>query len=211
MSNQIQERWNRIYKSREMDKLGWYEEKPIPSLNLLSMCNIDKDASILDVGCGATKFIDCLIEQGFKKIIAVDISETALNKLKERLGEEKASLVEFIVDDITQPMHINNLKNIAVWHDRALLHFLLEETQLQAYLTTLKKVVKEEGYVILATFSLKGAKICSGLDVKQYDQNMLREFLGNDFELVEYLEYTYRMPSGETRPYVYTLFQRKRQ
>jgi SAM-dependent methyltransferase len=211
MGNQMKEHWNRVYKTREMDKLGWYEEKPMPSLNLLSRCNIDKDSPILDVGCGATTLIDCLIEQGFKNIIAVDISETALNKLKERLGEEKASLVDFIVDDITQPIHIKNLKNIAVWHDRALLHFLLEETKLQAYLTTLKKVVKEDGYVILATYSLKGAKRCSGLDVKQYDQNMLTEFLGNEFELVEYLEYTYHMPSGETRPYVYTLFQRKRQ
>lgn len=210
MSNQMKEHWNKVYKSREIDKLGWYEDKPIPSLNLLSRCNIDKDDPILDVGCGATTFIDCLIGQGFTNIVAVDISETALNKLKERLGEEKASLVEFIVDDITQPIHINNLKNIAVWHDRALLHFLLEETQLQAYLTTLKKVVKEDGYVIIATFSLKGAKRCSGLDVKQYDQDMLAEFLGNDFELVEYLEYEYHMPSGETRPYVYTLFQRKR-
>lgn len=207
----MKKHWNRVYESRELDKLGWYEEKPIPSLSLLSKCNIDKDDPILDVGCGATMFIDCIIEQGFKNIIAVDISETALNKLKVRLGEEKASLVEFIVDDITQPKRINTLKNIAVWHDRALLHFLLEETQLETYLTTLKKVVKAEGYVIIATFSLLGAKRCSGFDVKQYDHKMLVGFLGKDFELVEYLDYIYQMPSGETRPYLYTLFQRKRQ
>lgn len=210
MSKQMKEHWNRIYESREINKLGWYEEQPIPSLNLLSRCSIDKDDTILDVGCGATTFIDCVIEQGFNNIIAVDISEAALNKLKVRLGEEKGSLVEFIVDDITQPKRINTLKNIAVWHDRALLHFLLEETQLEKYLTTLKHVVKAEGYVIIATFSLKGAKRCSGLDIKQYDQNMLSELLGNDFELIEHLDYIYRMPSGEERPYVYTLFRRKR-
>ncbi|MFQ6062282.1 MAG: hypothetical protein ACE5J9_03795, partial [Methanosarcinales archaeon] len=136
-------------------------------------------------------------------------SEIALNKLKERL-REKASLVKFIVDDITQPTQINNMGNITVWHDRACLHFLLEETQRYAYLTTLKKVVKKGGYVIIATFSLKGAKRCSGLDVKRYDQNMLAEFLGNDFELLKYFEYMYSMPSGEIRPYIYTLFQRKK-
>jgi hypothetical protein len=67
------------------------------------------------VGAGASAFIDYLINQGFSNIIAADISETALNKLKERLGEEKASEVRWIVDDITQPIHIQNLRDISVW------------------------------------------------------------------------------------------------
>jgi hypothetical protein len=76
------------------------------------------------------------------------------------------------------------------------------------YLSTLKKVVKKGGYVIIAAFSLKGAKKCSGLDVKNYDQNMLAKFLGKDFILLEYFDYTYYMPSGKLRPYIYALFQR---
>lgn len=126
MNDNMKKHWNEIYELMEIDELGWYEKNPIPSLNLLSKCNINKDDPILDIGCGATTFIDCLIKQGFRNIIGVDISEIALSKLKARL-KEKASLVKFIVDDITQPVHVNNLRNIAVWHDRALLHFLLEE------------------------------------------------------------------------------------
>jgi hypothetical protein len=112
------------------------------------------------------------------------------------------------VDDITQPAHIQNLRDIAVWHDRAVLHFLLKENQQQMYLSTLKEVIKKDGYVIIAAFSLKGAKKCSGLNVKNYDQNMLAEFLGKDFSLLDYFDYTHYMPSREPRPYVYTLFQR---
>jgi ubiquinone/menaquinone biosynthesis C-methylase UbiE len=162
------------------------------------------------VGAGASTFIDYLINQGYSNIIATDISEIALNKLKERLGNEKASPVRWIVDDITQPAHIQNLRDIAVWHDRAVLHFLLEENQRQMYLSTLKKVIKKDGYVIIAAFSLKGAKKCSGLNVKNYDQNMLAEFLGKDFSLLDYFDYTHYMPSREPRPYVYALFQRNR-
>jgi hypothetical protein len=70
-------------------------------------------------------------------------------------------------------------------------------------------VIKKDGYVIIATFSLKGVKKCAGLDVKNYDHNMLANFLGEDFNLIEYFDYEQYTPSGEIRPYIYTLFQKK--
>jgi ubiquinone/menaquinone biosynthesis C-methylase UbiE len=209
MDNLMKEHWNKIYSSRDVDKLSWYEEIPEPSLRLLSKCHINKDEFILDVGAGASTLIDYLLNQGFNNIIATDISEIALNKLKERLGTEKASKVKWIVDDITQPIYIQNLRDISIWHDRAVLHFLLKENQQQVYLSTLRKVIKKGGYVIIAAFSLEGAKKCSGLDVRNYDQNMLAKFLGEDFRLLEYFDYIYHIPSGEARPYIYTLFQKK--
>ena len=208
MNASMKEHWDEIYAALDVDELTWYEEIPEPSIRLLSKCHIDKDESILDIGAGASTFIDYLVDQGFKNIIAADISKIALNKIKERLGKEKASLVRWIVDDITGPVHIQDLRDIAVWHDRAVLHFLLEENQQKVYLSTLKKVIKKKGYVIIAAFSLKGAKKCTGLDVKNYDQNMLAKFLGEDFKLLEYFDHTYYMPSGQPRPYIYTLFQK---
>jgi SAM-dependent methyltransferase len=208
MNGSMKEHWNEIYAALDEDELTWYEEIPEPSIKLLSKCHINKDESILDVGAGASTLIDYLIDQGFSNIIAADISEIALNKLKERLGEEKASLVRWIVDDITQPIHIQDLRDIALWHDRAVLHFLLEDNQQHMYSSTLKKVIRKGGYVIIAAFSLEGARKCSGLDVKNYDQNMLAKFLGEDFSLLEYFDYTHHMPSGKPRPYIYTLFQK---
>jgi len=164
-----------------------YEEIPEPSIKLLSKCHINEDEPILDVGAGASTFVDYLVNQGFKKHYRYRHKWIALNKLKERLGKEKASSVRWIVDDITQPIHIQNLRDIAVWHDRAVLHFLLEEIEQNMYLSTLKKVIKKGGYVIIAAFSLKGAKKCSGLDVKNYDQNMLAKFLGEDFACLNIL------------------------
>ena len=208
MTGSMKEHWDEIYEALDADELTWYEEIPEASIKLLSKCHIAKHEPILDAGAGASTFIDYLINEGFSNIIAADISEIALDKLKERLGKEKASGVRWIVDDITQPVHIRNLRDIALWHDRAVLHFLLEENEQQMYLSTLKKVIKKGGYVIIAAFSLKGAKKCSGLDVKNYDQKMLAEFLGEDFSLLEYFDYTHYMPSGEPRQYIYTLFQK---
>jgi ubiquinone/menaquinone biosynthesis C-methylase UbiE len=197
MNASMKEHWDEIYEGLDVDELTWYEEIPEPSIRLLSKCQINKDEFILDVGAGASTFIDYLLNQGFKNIIAADISETALNKSKERLGKEKASSVRWVVDDITRPVHIQDMRNITVWHDRAVLHFLLEEKQQKVYLSTLKKVLKNKGYVIIAAFSLKGAKKCTGLDVKNYDQNLLAKFLGEDFKLLEYFDHTYYMPSAE--------------
>ncbi len=89
-----------------------------------------------------------------------------------------------------------------------MLHFLIEEKQQQGYLSTLKKLVKLNGFVIIAVFSLEGAKKCSGLDVKNYDAQMIERFLGEEFKLLKSFPYTYKMPSANLRPYIYTLFQR---
>jgi hypothetical protein len=100
------------------------------------------------------------------------------------------------------------LKNVDLWNDRAVLHFFTEEPQQKAYFDLLKKVVNKNGYVILAEFNLEGAKKCCGLDVFNYNESMLQERLGNDFELLKSFNYTYTQPSGNTREYVYTLFKR---
>ncbi len=205
----MRDHWNRIYSSEPVQLHGWYESRPEPSLKLLEKCDLRMDDPILDVGAGASTFVDCLVEKGFQKIIATDISEIALDQLKTRLGEEKASRVAWIVDDITRPTRLAKLSDIALWHDRALLHFLTEAEQRKTYQSTLLKSLRPGGYVIIAAFSLQGAKQCSGLQVHNYDQESIAEFLGKDFELKEWFDYLYTMPSGDLRPYAYTLFHRQ--
>jgi hypothetical protein len=48
------------------------------------------------------------------------------------------------------------------------------------------------------------------LDVRNYDVESLTQFLGSDFKIIESRQHTYQMPSGDLRPYVYTLFQRRK-
>ncbi|MGE5223312.1 MAG: class I SAM-dependent methyltransferase, partial [Omnitrophica WOR_2 bacterium] len=129
----ITEHWDRIYSSEPVQKLGWYETRPEPCLQLLEKCELSLEDPVLDVGAGASTFIDCLIEKGFRQVYALDISATALDRLKARLGEEKSRRVSWIVADITRPASLEQLKGIALWHDRALLHFLTREDRRLAY------------------------------------------------------------------------------
>ncbi len=209
MNISMKEHWNNVYSSKPTNQLGWYEAEPSLSLDLLGRCGVNKNAPILDVGAGATTFVDKLIDLGYQRIIAVDISEAALERLQVRLGPEKASLVRWLNDDITSPTHLLRLTDIAVWHDRAMLHFLTEEDHRQTYLAVLRHVLKPGGYAIISAFAVGGATKCSGLDVQNYDDESLEALVGEEFELLESLPYMYTMPSGDLRPYVYTRFRKK--
>lgn len=201
--------WNKVYSRNEIDKLGWYEESPEPSLRLIEKCKLNNNATLLNVGAGATILVDELLEKGYNNIIANDLSSEALNKLKKRLGNDRSKQVQWIVDDLTSPTKLNKLEPVDLWHDRAVLHFLINEQKQVTYFNLLRKLVKQNGYVIIATFNLDGATMCSGLPVHRFDENMLQDKLGNGFELIEAFDHTYTMPSGDTRKYIYTLFRRK--
>lgn len=204
----IQDHWEKVYKKQALDSLGWYEEMPEPSLELIENCNLTREASILNVGAGATTLVDVLLKKDFKNLLVNDISITALEKLKLRLGPEQSEKVHWVVDDLTQPDFLHTLEPVDLWHDRAVLHFFYHKDEQESYFNLLRKLVKERGYVIIAAFNLSGAKQCSGLPVFRYNQQMLQEQLGPDFSLIKSFDYTYHTPSGNPREYVYTLFER---
>lgn len=201
--------WEQVYENQEVSKLGWFEANPNPSLDLIETCGLGRDASMLHVGAGATTLVDVLLKKGFEYIVANDISTSALEKLKARLGPELAGKVHWIVDDLTNPDQLNSLSPVDLWHDRAVLHFFNEAEEQQSYFKLLRKLVKINGHVIIAAFNHFGAEKCSGLPVFRYDQSMLQEQLGEDFSLIKAFDYTYYTPSENSRAYIYTLFQRK--
>jgi len=205
---EIKEHWEKVYRQKPIDQLGWWEEDPSASLQLIQRCELPLQGHILDIGCGASTLADRLLEMGYTRLTLVDISQTALDTLKKRLVIPEGATVKFIQDDITQPEAVWNIPEIDLWHDRAVLHFLVDETDRQMYRKVLHHRVRDGGYVCIAAFSLEGAKKCSGLPVKNYSAQTLAEFLGNTFRLLEWFPYVYYQPSGNPRPYVYTLFQR---
>ncbi len=202
----FKEHWDKAYLNSPENKLGWYETDLSPMLKLILKTGLNKSARILNVGAGSTTFIDELLNKGYSNIIATDISEVALKKLEDRVLSNK---VEFIIDDLTKPTKLKNMKPVDLWIDRAVLHFFIGETEQDIYFDLLKSKIQSKGYVILAEYNLSGAKLCAGLPVHRYSKEILAEKLGKGFELIDSFDYTYIMPSGAERPYVYTLFRRK--
>jgi cyclopropane fatty-acyl-phospholipid synthase-like methyltransferase len=199
--------WNKAYARVDESKLGWYEDDVSPSMRLIQKANVGPASRLLSVGAGSTTLIDTLLEHGYTNLLATDISEVALQSLKNRIGKQR-NKVEWIVDDLTDATLLNEIESVDLWVDRAVLHFFTEEDDQKTYFELLKKLVHKYGYVIMAEFNLASAEKCSGLPVHRYDVSKLQEKLGEDFNLITSFDHDYTMPSGDLRTYIYTLFQR---
>ncbi len=199
--------WEDVYHSTPTDQLGWFESHPEPTIELLKQCSLTPESRILTVGSGTSTFVDYLLDEGFRNLIATDISAPALEQLKARVGEQQ-QYVDWLVDDLTNPTFLNQLEPIDLWHDRAVLHFFTEEQDQESYFNLLKQLVKSNGFVLIAVFSLEGAQQCSGLPIKNYSAEMLQEKLGSEFRLIQQFQHLYTTPGGNPRDYIYTLFQR---
>lgn len=206
LNKNLKEHWNNAYSSKPVEKLGWYETDLSPMLKLIEQTKLTKDARIINIGSGSTTLIDQLINLKYTNLIATDISEVALNNLTERVGKQK---IQSIVDDLTNPQVISTIKPVDLWIDRAVLHFFTDPKEQKTYFDLLSKTIKPNGYAIFAQFNTQSAKFCSGLPVFQYDKEKLSKQLGDDFSLMEAFNYTYTMPSGDKREYIYTLFKKK--
>ncbi len=199
--------WNSRYDQTEQSKLGWYESQSQPSLTLIQSCQVPKDVLIVDIGSGSSVLIDNLIEDGYTNLVATDISDSGLAITRKRLGE-RAKNVQFIVDDLTHPTQLLNLKEVSIWHDRAVFHFFIREEDRQTYRNLLNSVLKSDGFVIISTFAIGGLTQCSGLEIRQYSAETLSEFLGADFKCIQSHDHFYTTTWGQVRPFIYAVFQK---
>jgi len=200
----IKEHWENIYQTRDHKTVGWYQETPAISLQLLSEIGASPSQSIIDVGCGASLLVDHLIEQGYKKILLVDISSEALLTIKNRLGDQ-GDLPTYLSKDITQ---ITCSEPYDLWHDRAVFHFLTDEADRKLYMANLSACLAAKGTAIIGTFSLNGPNTCSGLEIVQYDEAKMKLELSSDLQITDTSVSVHVMPNGAEQEYMYFIIKR---
>lgn len=197
--------WNDVYATKPAETVSWYEDEPRNSLAMLDAAGIGPDAAVVDVGGGASRLVDDLLDRGFTRVTVLDLSSAALDVARARLAA-RAGQVEWVVQDITrwEPA----VGSIDLWHDRAVLHFLVDEPDRQAYLRALVAGLKPGGFAILAPFALTGPEKCSGLPVCRYSPESLQSLLGPEFSLMRSLAATHVTPGGSSQDFIYCLFRR---
>ncbi len=191
--------WEQVYAGKSPLEVSWFQVKPEISLKLIQNTGIAKDGFIIDVGGGASVLVDNLLRQGHENLAVLDISAGALAAARERLGE-RAGDVEWFEADVTRfsPPHA-----YALWHDRAVFHFLTEQADREKYLRSLEKTLPRGGHIIIAAFAIGGPEKCSGLDIVQYDAPGLLDVLGEGFALVEEMQETHVTPAGGAQEFSY--------
>jgi SAM-dependent methyltransferase len=151
------EHWDGVYGQTAVDETGWWEASPSVSLAMIERVGLQPDDPILDAGAGASTLVDHLLDRGQRDVTVLDISERALEELRTRIGPERAESVRFVCGDVTDPATQEGIEPVRLWHDRAMLHFLIEDDQCAQYAAALTAAVALGGYALLATYALHGA------------------------------------------------------
>ena len=203
MANEKAAHWENVYSTKQPHEVSWTQDVPRTSLEFIHSFGLPKTARIIDIGGGDSKLVDFLLAEGFENITVLDISSTALDKAKARLGE-KASKVKWIVSDITE---FRPSEHYDVWHDRATFHFLTTAHQVKQYLDTAKSAI--DGYMTIGTFSLNGPKKCSGLEIKQYSEEELQSQLSEGFQKIRCVTEDHITPFNTTQNFLFCSFKKQ--
>ena len=195
-----QTHWEKIYTEKAPDAVSWYRPHLETSLALIEQAAAGSSASVIDVGGGESTLVDDLLARGYESITVLDISQTAIDANKKRLGTA-AERVHWVVADITKV----DLETSAydVWHDRAVFHFLTSASERVAYVRQVAHAVKPGGHVIVSTFGPDGPTKCSGLEVVRYDAETLHREFGVHFRLLGSSKELHRTPFGTVQQFLY--------
>jgi trans-aconitate methyltransferase len=197
--------WQNVYATKGEAEVSWFQDNPAISLVMIRAANPDHGAAIIDIGGGASRLVDALLQSGYRDLAVLDLSANALDAAKQRLGSA-ASRIDWIVADATtwQPA-----KTYHVWHDRAAFHFLTDPRDRAAYVERLRSALVPGGNVIIATFAPDGPEKCSGLPVQRHDSASLAAELGTDFDLVETRSETHHTPWSSTQAFQFSRFRKR--
>jgi hypothetical protein len=201
-SNGGQEHWARIYATKAIGSVSWYQAEPTLSLDMIARAAAPP-ARVIDVGGGTSFLVDRLLEKGYQPAV-LDIAAEPLDVVKSRLGPA-AKEVDWLVADVTM---FHPSKKWDVWHDRAVFHFLMEGQDRDRYRKSVLRATVIGSSVIVATFGPHGPVRCSGLPTVRYSPEELRLELGPGFELVETAKEDHQTPGGSTQSFIYCRFRR---
>ncbi|GAC1654798.1 MAG: class I SAM-dependent methyltransferase [Mycobacterium sp.] len=195
--------WEEIYTRTSPLQVSWYQANPRQSLAMIKQAAPDRRAPIIDIGGGTSVLVDMLLDEHYHSITVLDIAPTALTVAQARLGE-RATLVTWVAADITAvalPAH-----TYALWHDRAVFHFLTQADDRRRYVAVLRQALRPDGHLIMATFAADGPDRCSGLDVVRYTPATLAQELGSDFQLIDQVYEAHQAPGGTIQQFMYCYF-----
>ena len=204
MNYNLKSHWEKIYDEKNEDEVSWFQKETNESMKMIQSAGIE-NPKIIDVGSGRSKLLKNLIEIGYNHLTYLDISESALEKSKEFLGE-KSNKVRWISKDILSFM---TDEKFDIWHDRAVFHFLNEENLIRKYIEIVEKNISESGHLIIGTFSENGPLKCSGLDVRRYSEKVIEKLFNRSFKLIDSFYYDHVTPFNTTQNFLFSHFIKK--
>jgi SAM-dependent methyltransferase len=194
------EHWDTVYATRGADHVSWFKPHLDRSLAFLEAANVGRTAGVIDVGGGASTFVDDLLDRGYTNVTVLDFSRAALDSARSRLGE-RASRVQWICADVTDTQLPVDAYDF--WHDRAVFHFLREPLARERYVAAVRRALKPGGHIVVATFGPHGPEKCSGLEVMRFTPEALHAEFGSEFTRLASATEIHTTPWGTEQEFVY--------
>ena len=194
--------WEKIYEIKTIDGVSWYEKTPHQSIKLIQKYSDKNSDKIIDVGCGKSFLADNLLKLNYENITLVDISLNALEEVKERLNNESLNFIE------TDVLNLKLEQTFDIWHDRAVFHFITEKEGVEKYISLCNKYVEKGGKLIIGTFAEDGPLKCSGLEIKRYSINNLKELFKENFEFIEGFKKLHITPFDTQQSFTFCVFKK---
>jgi cyclopropane fatty-acyl-phospholipid synthase-like methyltransferase len=199
-----QAHWQEVYKQKGEYQVSWFQDRPAISLQLIEATGVKPSSAIIDIGGGASRLVDALIEKRYRNVTVLDLSESAASIAKVRLGDA-AAMASWIIADVTE---WEPQRRYDLWHDRAAFHFLTEASDRAAYTDRLRSALLPGGQAIIGTFASDGPERCSGLPVVRYDAAQLSTTLGSSFVLLDMRSDDHKTPWGAIQHFQFSVFRR---
>ncbi|MBK6784466.1 MAG: class I SAM-dependent methyltransferase [Saprospiraceae bacterium] len=196
--------WENIYQTKELQEVSWFQPTPETSLYFFKQFSVPAITKVIDIGGGDSFLVDHLLDLGYQDISVLDISASAINRAKHRLGD-KAKNVKWIEADVTTFVPIEKYD---FWHDRAAFHFLTDEQEISNYVETARQNINPQGVLVIGTFSDQGPKKCSGIEIKQYTETTLTRRFNKFFEKSECITVDHKTPFNTMQNFVFCCFRK---
>lgn len=196
-----EEHWQQVYTTQAAERVSWFEAVPSSSLKMIEELGLPADAAIIDIGGGASRLAQELVERGHSDLTVCDISAESLRKARKDFSD--ADQVTWIEADVRDH---DFSRRFAVWHDRAVFHFMVSAADRTAYVATLRSSLQPGGHLILATFGPQGPERCSGLPVHRYSAQELASAVGDIAELESAHTEDHVTPSGSIQQFLFAHF-----
>ena len=197
--------WESVYGTKSADAVSWYAPHLNTSLQYIRRAAPALDAAIIDVGGGEATLVDDLLAAGYAKLTVLDISATALDATRRRVGPAGDGVNWLAADVLKVELPAATFD---IWHDRAVFHFLTSAEQRQRYVDQVLHALKPGGFAIVGTFGPQGPDKCSGLPVSRFSADELHRTFGEPFLLLDSCVEQHTTPWGSHQQFVYCFCRR---
>lgn len=198
--------WQTVYLSKPVDSVSWYRPHLDVSLALLEKAGMTPSSRVLDVGGGASTLVDDLLDRGVSDITVLDLSEQALTVSRDRLGPRAAS-VRWIAADLLGEVLPEG--GFDLWHDRAVLHFLVDPNDTNRYAEQAQHALRPGGHAVIGGFAPDGPERCSGLVVARRSEAEIIALFGDGFTLIDQHHERHRTPGGTEQSFLWSVLRRR--